>query len=312
MKGKELMTRQLVACISIGIVIVGVAGRRADAQFAAEVLSYNAGSTAAPCCTVPAAALGSPERMTGSASFPSVVSPFSPPYLANQIVSVGLGGQLTLRLSHYALPQGAGPEIGVFTNVGIADANYPNGEVGPLVNLFSVDRAAVDVSANGADWVSLGAPTFNIPSNGFTDLSDPYSAVPGGVPSDFQQPFASGPGSFVGRPYSHATDADLLDLYAGSGGGTWLDISASGLSQVGYIRFRVPDDIGEIFKFELDAVSIAHGALGALTVPEPGAISLSCVALLTVFRFRRTAPFLRRRAVKLALAPTRSKEPRLG
>ena len=68
---------------------------------------------------------------------------------------------------------------------------------------------------------------------------------------------------------------DVLDLLDGSGGGTWLDLSSSGLSQVGYVRFRVDDDLiaGPPLNFELDAVSIRSGFSGA-PVPEPSTMFL--------------------------------------
>jgi hypothetical protein len=262
------MTRQLMwTCV--GLALACAANRPVTAQFAVEVLSYSAGTNPAPGFIVPASAIGPPERFSGEGVFPGVVSPFSPPFLNSEIVSIGEAGQLTLRLSHYALPQAVGPEIGVFVNAGLFDADFPNGRAGSPPATFGVDRAMVDVSENGADWVSLGEFTFDIPTNGYTDLSDPFSAVPGGVESDFQQPFVGSLADFDGLAYSHPSELDMLELLAGSGGGTWLDISGSGLAQVGYIRFSVPNDMTATnFKFELDAVSISHMALASATVPE--------------------------------------------
>ena len=68
--------------------------------------------------------------------FLGVVSPFNPPFGQNEIVSVGEGGHIMLRLSHYAIPQAAGPEIGVFENVGLIDINYPNGQAGSPAGTF--------------------------------------------------------------------------------------------------------------------------------------------------------------------------------
>ena len=67
--------------------------------------------------------------------------------------------------------------------------------------------------------------------------------------------------------------AGVAGTLAGSGGGKWLDISGTGLAQVGYIRFSVADDMNveSRLSFELDAVSISHGAVGRLVVPETAA-----------------------------------------
>jgi hypothetical protein len=259
---------------------------QAAGQFAVEVVSYNPGSTPASGFTTALAALGSPERFTGEGSFPGVVSPFNPPFLPSEIVSIGEGGRLTLRLSHYAVTAAPAPQIGVFTNVGLLDFDYPNGRAGSPPAAFGVDAAVVEVSENGVDWVGLngGSPiTFDVPTNGYTDLTDPFSAVAGSAPSDFQQPFAGSLASFDGLPYYDAGSPDILDLFAGSGGGTWLDISATGLTQVGFVRFSVLDDTdGDTsLNFELDAIAIAHAAVG-LPVPEPATIILTGWALFSL------------------------------
>ncbi len=280
-KETEPMTRSQLCCLLFGCNVL-LFGTPAVAQFAAEVVLFDAGTTPASGFTSALSALGSPERFTGEGVFPGVVSPFSPPFLKSEIVSIGEAGELTLRLSNYAIPQVGGPEIGVFSNFGLADANYPHGEAGsPAGGFGPPDSAMVEVSENGLDWASLGTFAFDIPTNGYTDLTDPYAASPGSVPSDFQQPFTGSLADFDGLKYVDA-GADMRDLLAGSGGGKWLDISASGLAKVGYMRFSVPDDMLATTKlnFELDAVAISHAALGGATVPEPGAVIM---APLTVF-----------------------------
>src|SRR4051812_20607731 len=119
------------------------------AQYAAQVISYTTGTTASSgFTTTAAAAIGEPERFSGeTTTFPSVVSPFSPPFLSTEVISIGEGGQITLRLSNFAVAQASGPpEIGVFGNVGIADINYPNGQAGSPAATFnpSLDHALVE------------------------------------------------------------------------------------------------------------------------------------------------------------------------
>jgi hypothetical protein len=120
--------------------------------------------------------------------------------------------------------------------------------------------------------------------------------------SDFQQPFTGSLASFDDLKYCDAAGPDILELLAGSGGGTWLDISPSGLAQVGYIRFSQPDDSSAAtsLNFELDAISISHAAVGAAVVPEPSSIDLFVVASMAlllfigggrVFHWQNTTPF---------------------
>jgi len=244
-------------------------------SFAIEAISYSPGTTAASGYTNAAAALGSPERITGEGSFPGVVSPFNPPFLNTELVSIGESGHLTLRLSNYALPLPGGPEIGVFTNVGIADDSFPNGQAGSPPFIFGGGSASVEVSEDGLFWIPLGETLFEVPTNGYQDVA-PFSGTPGSVLSNFGQPFTGNLTSFDSLPYDDAVEFDMLELLAGSGGGTWLDISGTGLAKVGYVRFSVADD-GDLFtalNFELDAVSLADAAVGA-AVPEPSSVFLA-------------------------------------
>jgi hypothetical protein len=266
------MTRFALLFVALSFVCwASLASSHAWGQYAAGLVSYNPGATPASGFTTPTSALGSPERLTGEGSFPGVVSPFNPPFLSSEIVSVGEGGHIILRLSHYAIPQAAGPEIGVFENLGLIDTNYPSGVAGSPAMAFGIDTASVDVSADGANWVSLGDVTFDIPANGYADLTEPFAGVAGNMPSDFQEPFTGSLSSFDGLPYFDAGGPDMRELLTGSGGGKWLDISGAGLPQVGFIRFSVADDFnsGSQLNFELDAVSISRAAMGAVVVPEP-------------------------------------------
>jgi hypothetical protein len=294
------MKKQVGLSIALVAALVSIyLSPRAAAQYAVQVLSYNAGTTPAmsggQAFDDSSAALGEPERFTGEGVFPGVVTPFNPPFLRNEIVSVGEGGQLTLRLSNYAVPQAAAPEIGVFAHPGLIDQDIINfsGVASDPVTEFSVKSALVDVSTDGVNWVSLSnqAIPFDIPSNGYTDLTSVSSSVPGTALSDFQQPFTRPLSDFGGLSYHNPGGSDILGLLAGSGGGKWLDISNTGLSQVGYIRFSVADDGDASTKlnFELDAVSVSHAALGTATVPEPSSIALAVAALVGSIKSVRRA-----------------------
>jgi hypothetical protein len=139
------------------------------------------------------------------------------------------------------------------------------------------------VSADGQQWVPLGDVAFDVPSNGYADATSPFALSPGNLPSDFQRPFTGDLSSFSGLRYFSA-NFDMQELLAGSGGGKWLDISATGLPQVGYIRFSVADDLNPDSKlnFELDAVSIARGAVGDTIIPEPRTATPAAMVILLV------------------------------
>src|SRR5687768_10653946 len=129
------------------------------AQFASQVVSYTP-AVAEPDLRDPAAALGSPDDVTGENplasryfGFPNILSPFSPAYQGDEIVGVGEGGQITLQLSHFAIP-GPGREIGIFSNFGLRDADYPNGTNTNPASSFGLRRPInVEVSADGVTFV---------------------------------------------------------------------------------------------------------------------------------------------------------------
>jgi hypothetical protein len=196
--------------------------------------------------------------------------------MPNDSVSIGEGGHLTLRLSHFAIPDSSGPEIGVFENVNLFDVNWPSGQASDPADTFGADDATVEVSADGIVWESLGLITFNLPTQGYNDVA-------GTIPSNFHKPFTGVLSDFSGLPFSDPSNPDILELLAGSGGGTWLDISSTSLAKVGYIRFSVAADAG--LNFELDAVSIATTAKGG-RVPEPSGIVLAAIALAASIRRR--------------------------
>jgi hypothetical protein len=284
------MNRLLSATLTLVVVLSPMTlAHRAAAQYAEQVVSFSGGSTASIGFGFASSALGEPSRFTADISFPSVVSPFNPPFSVSQIVSIGEGGQITLRLSHFAVPQAAGPEIGVFTNAGMIETSFPDGVAGDPVGTFGVDSAEVSVSEDGLAWTSLGNVTFDMPTNAYTDLTTPFANSPGNSLSDFQQPFTGSVDDFTGLTYHDAGGNGILDLLASSGGGTWLDISGTGLAKVGYVRFAVADDSnsGTSLNFELDAVSVSHAAMGHLTVPEPATIALVALALVMMPIIRR-------------------------
>jgi hypothetical protein len=287
-----ITVRQLLLMVCVA----SISTASAMAQYAAQVISYSQGATTATNFLTPSAALGEPSRFTNDPLFPSVVSPFSPPFGGDQIVSIGEGGEITMRLSKYAIPQSGGlPELGIFGNVGLTDLSYPNGSAGTPATTFNgvIESATVEVSADGTSWYSFGNVAMDVPTNGYTDVSSPFAGAPGSTLTDFQQPFVGSLSSFDGKNFS----PDMLNLLGGSGGGKWLDISNSGLSHVGFVRFSIADDgnASTKLKFELDAVSVSHAALGNAVVPEPSAALLLFIAAAGL-SCRYSAAQLRKRA----------------
>ncbi|MGA3068463.1 MAG: PEP-CTERM sorting domain-containing protein, partial [Tepidisphaeraceae bacterium] len=196
--------------------------------------------------------------------FPEIISPFDPPADADQIVTIGYGGQITLQFPHPITVQSSSPTLGVFTASGLADTQYPLGIAADPAQDFDTDTAVVKVSQNGTTWATLGLQTLNIPENYFTNADNPYQ-FPAPTPpdiADFGHPFTGTLDSFSNEDFPQ-----ILTTLNGSAGGTWLNLSAAGLTQINYIQFSEPTGVVPTTSFlALQAVSA-----GNASVPEPAA-----------------------------------------
>ncbi|HEV8605131.1 MAG TPA: hypothetical protein VGQ99_07180 [Tepidisphaeraceae bacterium] len=263
-------------------------------SYASRVVSYTPGS-ASPTWSNPAAVLGGASALTGenpAASnyfgFPNILSPFSPAYQGDEIVQIGEGGQLTLQLSNFALV-GSGRELGIFSNVGLIDADYPNGANTSPATHFGGGSAQVSVSADNINWVSLGSRTFDMPSFLFPDAS-PYltSPPPGPLFANFGLPMPSPFSCFDGHDWTKTQNCFVVSSNVWSAGGDWLDLASSGLSQVGYVRFEIPSDgnPNTDLRLAIDTVAVNNASVGA-PVPEPASLLLLLPLAALVFGRRR-------------------------
>jgi len=230
------------------------------------VVSYNAGTGFIEGYDNPDAALGESPTDTGAFMGTTYyVTPFNNPYSAADVVSIGTGGHITLRLENYAEKLIDLPEIGVFTyQMFKEDGPWGCNETHDPVQLFRASQqAVVEVSEEGNSWQALNAGlpiAMNIPANAFQDA---YATIP----ADYGKPFTGGLDEFSGK----SSLQGVIDVYGGSAGGNWLDFSTVDIEKVGYLRFTVPDDADNSFEFE--GLSVASSAIGQ-PVPEPSMVLL--------------------------------------
>ncbi len=243
----------------------------------------------------PSAALGAPANVVGASSgFPNVLSPFSPHYEGTELTGIGVGGSVTYAFAN-PLNIIPGHEVGIFNNVGIADPAFPTGTAGNPAQTFSgaffgAERTAVVEVANDInDFRSLGRITFTSPANAFVDITDPYAAAPGSAsPADFGKPFVGSISTFNGQSWNQ-----ILTTLNGSAGGTWLDLSATGLSSFQYVRlsnpkFQLVTDGSLVDVVGNTSANLFINAISAntLAVPEPGVLGLLVGAGLLSLRRR--------------------------
>jgi hypothetical protein len=251
----------------VGWLVAGAAAGAESSPFAVEVVEYVPGSTALPAYPDPLTALGAPERYTGEGIYPAAVTVFNPAWGADELVSIGEGGRLTVRFDR-PITNGAGHLYGVdlliFGNGFFEDIDFPNGVAG---GIYQDGPMRVSVSADGAHWESLAGEYFDarFPTQGYLDTAaqDPN---PGIQPTDFLRPVDPGltPADFAGLGYG-----EILELYDGSGGGTPVDVAGVSVDQIRYVRIDVPEVDGVDAKVEVDAFAV---------VPEPA--SVACLAVV--------------------------------
>lgn len=219
-----------------------------------------------------AAALGLPPAVVSGGA----VTPFSPAFGEENIVVVRPGGSLTVGLSG-VVPVGVGLQLGVFSNIGVIDVSVDgSGVAGNPVGAFSAfPRAVVSVSGDGVSFVQVGdgPVTFDRPTNRYLDVAawTGYSPLPGVVESDVFKPFTGEFADLSGKTYG-----EMLAVFGGSAGGTWLDLSSTGLSEVRFVRFEVP--AGADYRLVLDAVTAV--------VPEPSGVA-GVLGVVAVVGLRR-------------------------
>jgi len=225
-------------------------------QFAAEVVSYKPGTGFATDLstgvgfTNKEAIIGAPARETPG-EWGGPITPFSPPYLREQILSIGQGGEVTLEFARPIRDEALNPfglDFIVFGGAGftITNGDFSGGGLTDGTLFGQADgETRVSVSADGDAWFVLNpeqAPAFDAyhPTDGGGDFGLPVNLV-------------LGKGDFAGGGL-----AKLAELYAGSGGGTGYDIAWAvdaertpvELGQARFIRLEVLSG-----KAEIDAVA---------------------------------------------------------
>lgn len=247
----------------------------ASDPWADRVVSFSAGIGGSDGYDLASSALGSPTRFTGvSFGFPSAVTPFSPPFEPTDIVSLGIGGQITVAFDEPVTNDAANPygiDLLIFGNSFFYDADWPNGRVGG----FAGEGGLIEVSADGVAWhaVPFLAADAGYPTLGYLDLATPYSDLPGLVESDFTRPVDP---SFDA---SDKTYAEIVAAYQDSGGGLGVDLASVGLSAISFVRVSNPDGVGGTPEID--------GFADVSPIPAPGAVWIGAMGVLACGRSMR-------------------------
>lgn len=232
---------------SLGMAMGGmlvVAGGAHAGEFANAVTQFSQGTLDSKYATynTASAALGLPGAHD---SFGTDITPFNPNWEASQVVSIGVGGSITLSFANPVAVSG-GPIIGVFSDAGLIDNLYPDGQAGSVAQTMAraygaipAERSAmVEVADASGVFHAVGRVTFVQPSNAWASSTSPYGFTPmgTGTPADYFKPFAKSLSDFDGLTYGQS-----ISLLDGSAGGTWITVpEALGIENVSYVRIGSP------------------------------------------------------------------------
>src|SRR4051812_13917468 len=251
----------------VGLALASVLPLGRAAGFADTVLSYNPGTGYATefgtgiGFTNSTAAIGEPSRITPG-QFGGAVDPFNPPYLRDQVVSMGSGGSLTVQFDSPASNDPSHPygiDFMIFGNSGfvIVNGDFTGGGItdGSLLASNEGGDTRVSISSDGLSYYTL----------------DPALAplVDGLFPTD-----GSGDFHVAINPALNNTSFNGLGLggfralYAGSGGGTGFDISWARNAQ------GQPVNLDSIRFARVDVLRGASEIDGFSAVPEPSTWAL--------------------------------------
>ena len=240
--------------IQITLAVAGLAGGGVlqAAQFASEVVSYEPGEGFATDWatgegfTKSDSILGAPSHETPG-EWGGAVTPFSPPYLMDQILSIGKGGQVTLKFERPIRNESLNPFGLDFIVFGAAGFTITNGKFdgGGITDgsLFghAEGETRVSVSMDGSAWFVLDSE--------LAPKLDTYYPTDGS--GDFGVPMKP---ELAADHFAEAGLVKLSELYAGSAGGAGFDlgwaVDAEGepvaLGQAQFVRLEVLSGRAEI------------------------------------------------------------------
>ena len=238
---------QLVWQLAAFITLLNFNAKAVAASYLTHVVDYEPGTGYSENYTNTVAVLGEPSRMT-SGQFGGPVDPFSPPYLADQLLSIGAGGFVVLEFDQPVFNSPNNPyglDFILFGNAGFSIINndFSGGGVTDGSLFFHTEPStSVWVSQDNVTFFQLDpqrAPKVDgyYPTDGQGDFTIPVN--PARLPSDF----------------ADAGLERIRQLYQGAGGGTGYDLAwvkdAPDLVSVRFIKIVV-----ESGKIELDGASI--------------------------------------------------------
>ncbi len=232
--------------------------------WADSVVGYSSGSNPTPEFTNPSVSLGEPtHHSTAFGGFP--VTPFSGAAGVNELVSLGEGGELTVRFDVPVTDDPNNPfgiDLLIFGNSFFNLGSFNNDHTDLATGSTASEGGIISLSADGINFVVVPGVDADgrFPTLGFSDIAIPFPAT-ASIPTDFTKPVDP---SF---DVTGLNTAAIVAGYDGSGGGVGIDLAMVGLSQITHVRITNP--LGSGLTPEID------GFADVRAIPEPA----GCVVL---------------------------------
>ncbi len=221
-----------------------------DQAFANEVVSTT-GSFDGSDFRMANAVLGEPTRFTDPmGQYGGAVTPFNAPFGSNEIVTLNSGESITVKFPvqvyDHPLSEHFGADFLVFGNA----FYHMDFNTGRATGGVYSEPGQIEVSQDGITYFQILTSFADtaFPTNGYRNPTGPFDPPPTSpIPSDFGLP--------VNLSFSETglTLAQIVAAYNGSGGGTPVDISSTGLPWIQYVRIH-----GATGGVEVDALSVVN------------------------------------------------------
>lgn len=255
-------------------------GHLSQDPWADQVIRFVQGPNAVSGFSESTSVLGPPERNTGDGGpFAGQVTSWNPPFGRDEIVSIGAGGELVVRFEQPVMDNPNDVWFGIDLLI-FSNAFYLSSVQGVVDVKNEPGRIQVSQTAEPGSWHDIPGVFADdaYPTEAYTNGTGPF-AYDGTIPSDFTIPVnpAFDP---TGLTYTQ-----VVTGYQGSGGGTGVDISATGLPWIQFVR--VYQDADDLFSTEIDAFADVDPI--ATTTPEPTSLATLLFALsFWLVRFRES------------------------
>jgi hypothetical protein len=297
------------AAVFILLARIGVSSSSlAQSPYAAQLISQNGVYGGSPIYNDPNAVLGEPTRIAVNNDVQAGTSPYHVSLVepaqnrdqsGNNILTTlartpnGSGGftygSITVKFDHPVVDDPTNPygiDLNVFGNAYYVGNGFANDSTDMraynLVGSTFAEPVVISVSSDNINWYTYNSGPYGdtaFPTQSYTWSGSQHDATGNGwvAASDYTKPVNPALRTFLGT--SSIAAADAMSTYLGSGGGTGIDLAASGFASIQYVRV---ESTSQFRDGEIDAFADVRPAV----VGEALSVTPDNVAATTAIYFK--------------------------